>query len=53
MAKHTSIYERVDDLPEQSLTTRVLHTLDFIVPGKWETLVGFEKTIRVVTGETD
>ena len=53
MARNTPIYKRVDDLDEQNMTTRVLHTLDFAVPGKWENLVGFEQTITSVTGETD
>jgi hypothetical protein len=53
MARNTPIYKRVDDLDEQNMTTRVLHTLDFAVPGKWENLVGFEQTITSVTGESD
>lgn len=47
------IFELVDELPEQNLTIRALKTLDFIVPGKWNNLVGFKNTIRTVTGETD
>ncbi|MCB0105885.1 MAG: hypothetical protein KDE53_08245 [Caldilineaceae bacterium] len=35
------------------MTTRVLHALDFIAPGQWENIVGFENTIRNVSGETD
>jgi len=53
MARNTPIFERVDELPEKNMTTRVLHTLDFAVPGKWENLIGFEKTIIAVTGEND
>lgn len=49
----TPIFELVDQLPEQNLTIRALKTLDFVVPGKWENLVGFKNTIRTVTGETD
>lgn len=30
-----------------------LNALDFVVPGQWQNLVGFENTIRKVTGETD
>ena len=29
------------------------HALDFVAPGQWRNLVGFEKTIKVITGETD
>lgn len=47
------IYEIVDELPTNNMTVRVLKTLDFVVPGEWNNLVGFENTIRTVTGETD
>lgn len=53
MARNDSIFELLDDLPKRNLTTRVLHTLDFVAPGEWENTVGFENTIRTVTGETD
>ncbi len=49
----TPIFKLVDDLPESNLTTKSLQALDFVVPGQWRNLVGFEKTIRVITGETD
>jgi hypothetical protein len=48
-----AIYKLVDNLPTSNMTTRVLHALDFVVPGEWENLVGFEKTIRTVTSEKD
>jgi hypothetical protein len=48
-----SIYELVNELPTNNITTMVLHSLDFVVPGQWENIVGFENTIRKVTGETD
>lgn len=48
-----SIYELVNALPTDNMTVKVLKTLDFVVPGEWENLVGFENTIRKVTGETD
>ena len=51
MAK--SIYNIVDDLPSSNLTVRMLHALDWVVPGEYQNLVGFENTIRSVTGETD
>ncbi len=47
------IYELVDELPTGGLTVRALKSLDFVVPGQWQNLVGFENTIRTVTGETD
>ncbi|EAZ90448.1 hypothetical protein [Crocosphaera chwakensis] len=47
------IYEIVDELPTNNMTVRVLKTLDYVVPGEWDNLVGFENTIRTVTGETD
>lgn len=48
-----SIFQRVDELPTNNMTTLVLKSLDFVVPGQWQNLVGFENTIRTVTGETD
>jgi len=48
-----AIFKLVNELPEQNITVRVLNALDFVVPGEWENLVGFENTIRQVTGEED
>lgn len=48
-----SIFELVDNLPTNNITTLMLRSLDSIVPGQWQNLVGFENTIRAVTGETD
>jgi len=31
----------------------MLRSLDFVAPGQWQNVVGFENTIRTVTGETD
>lgn len=47
------IYEKVDKLPQGGLTVRALKTLDTFVPGQWDNLVGFDNTIKTVTGETD
>lgn len=47
------IFELVDNLPKKNITTMMLNSLDFAVPGKWQNLVGFENTIRHVTGESD
>lgn len=48
-----TIYQLVDNLPAKSLTTRMLGALDWVVPGEWQNVVGFENTIKHVTGETD
>ncbi len=47
------IFELVDNLPTNNLTVMMLKALDSVVPGQWNNLVGFENTIREVTGETD
>ena len=47
------IFELVDELPTNNLTVKVLKTLDYVVPGQWDNLVGFKNTIITVTGETD
>lgn len=47
------IYEKVDKLPKGGLTVMALNSLDKFVPGKWDNLVGFDNTIKQVTGETD
>lgn len=48
-----SIFELVNELPSNNMTTMMLRSLDFVVPGEWQNIVGFENTIREVTGETD
>ncbi len=48
-----SIFELVDNLPKKNITTMMLNSLDFAVPGQWQNLVGFENTIRHVSGESD
>ena len=48
-----SISKLVDNLPSTSMTVYMLRSLDFVVPGEWQNLVGFENTIRAVTGVTD
>lgn len=47
------IFELVDELPTNNLTVSMLRSLDFVAPGEWNNLVGFDNTIRTVTGETD
>lgn len=48
-----AIYDYVDQLPTSGITVMALKSLDFIVPGQWKNLVGFDNTIHAVTGETD
>ncbi len=48
-----SIIQLVDELPNDNITVKVLQALDYIAPGQWQNLVGFDNTIRAVTGETD
>lgn len=47
------IYKIVDDLPASNMTVRLLQALDWVVPGQWKNVVGFENTIKEVTGQTD
>lgn len=47
------IYELVDKLPKGGITVMALKSLDKFVPGQWDNLVGFDQTIKTVTGETD
>lgn len=47
------IYDLMDELPRRSLTVGLLHAMDWVVPGEYVNLVGFEDTIRAITGETD
>lgn len=47
------IYKIVDDLPASNMTVRLLQALDWVVPGQWKNVVGFENTIKEVTGESD
>jgi hypothetical protein len=48
-----SIFKLMDNLPQNNLTTMMLKSLDFIVPGQWENIVGFDNMIRKETGEDD
>jgi hypothetical protein len=47
------IFETVDHLATGGPTVMALRSLDFAVPGQWNNLVGFNNTIKAVTGETD
>jgi len=48
-----SITQLVDELPTGGITVMVLRGLDFVIPGEWNNLVGFENSVRTITGETD
>ncbi len=47
------IVKVLNDLPADNLTTKMLKLFDFVVPGQWKNLTGFDNTIKAVTGETD
>jgi hypothetical protein len=47
------IFRLVDSLPENNLTVKSLKALDFVAPGQWRNLVGFEHTIKAITGESN
>lgn len=47
------IFELVDELPTNNMTIKALRALDFVIPGEWDNLVGFENSIKVITGEDD
>ncbi|OUL27452.1 hypothetical protein BV372_25900 [Nostoc sp. T09] len=48
-----SIIQLVDELPNDNITVKVLKALDYVAPGEWNNLVGFDNSIRAITGETD
>ncbi|MGG6292839.1 hypothetical protein ACQ4M4_00325 [Leptolyngbya sp. AN02str] len=47
------IFKLVDELPTGGPTVIALRSLDFVVPGQWNNLVGFDNTIKTITGEDD
>ncbi len=47
------IHKRVDELPDSGITVMTLRALDFVIPGEWQNVTGFDNTIRTVTGESD
>ena len=47
------IFEAVDNLATGGITVMALNSLDFVIPGQWQNIVGFENTITVVTGTDD
>ena len=47
------IYELINELPQSGTTVLSLKALDYIVPGEWQNISGFENMITLVTGESD
>jgi hypothetical protein len=47
------IFELVNELPTSGVTVMSLKALDYIVPGEWQNISGFENMITIVTGESD
>lgn len=50
---HEPIHKILEQLPERSMTTRLLGALDYLVPGEWENITNFEAMVKRVTGEED
>lgn len=48
-----SIIQLVDELPTDNITVKVLKAIDSVAPIQWNNLVGFDNSIRTITGETD
>jgi hypothetical protein len=44
-----SIIQLVDELPTDNITVKVLKALDYVAPGEWINLAGFENNIRAIT----
>ncbi|MCS6807534.1 MAG: hypothetical protein RML40_01490 [Bacteroidota bacterium] len=47
------IYDLINELPQSGPTVLALQALDYIVPGEWQNITGFENMIVAVTGEID
>jgi hypothetical protein len=48
-----SIIQLVDELSTDNITVKVLKAVDYVAPSQWNNLVGFDNSIRAITGETD
>ena len=48
-----SIETYADNLPTSGVTVAALRALDFVAPGQWENVVGFDNMVASFTGETD
>ncbi|MBC8135111.1 MAG: hypothetical protein H8F28_04385 [Fibrella sp.] len=49
----TAIDQAVDALPADGFTVRALKALDYVAPGQWQNITGWDVTVAAVTGETD
>src|SRR5580700_9301543 len=47
------IFQVLNELPAKNMTTRLLSVLDWVVPGQYTNLVGFENSIKVIAREDD
>lgn len=47
------IDQAVNALPTDNMTVRALRALDYIAPGQWQNLTGWDATVAAVTGESD
>lgn len=48
-----SIIQLVDELPTDNITVKALKALDYLMPGQWDNLVGFDQSIQAITGESN
>ncbi len=53
MATTAPIVKMVNDLSTGDVTVRMLQALDWVVPGEWKPIKGFDAMIQHVTGESD
>jgi len=53
MVQGQPINQLVDRLPAKGLTVFALRSLDIVVPGEWDNLIGWAQTLQTVTGEDD
>jgi hypothetical protein len=53
MSDATHIHQLLEQLPQSSMTTRLLGLLDYAVPGEWKNITKFDELIADVTGESD
>lgn len=48
-----AIYEIVDNLPKNNITTLMLKSLDFVAPGQWQNPTNFEQMVKDISREKD
>ncbi len=49
----TSIDQAMDALPTGGFTVSALKALDYVAPGQWQNIVGWDAMVSAVTSETD